>query len=81
MQRAKTAITTIQIAGGLSEGCVGGLLKAGYILRHQLRSPATKPPLRLRVIRGDRLNKRKRVAIAKHRRKKAKLKARALAAK
>jgi hypothetical protein len=53
MQRAKTAITTPQIAGGLSEYCVGGLLKAGYILRHQLRSPAAKPFLRLRVIRGD----------------------------
>jgi flagellar biogenesis protein FliO len=81
MQSAKTAITTPQIAGGLSEYCVGGLLKAGYILRHQLRSPAAKPFRRLRVIRGEPLNKRKRVAIAKHRKKKAKLKARALAAK
>src|SRR5260370_25059225 len=53
MQRAKTAITTPQIAGGLSEYCIGGLLKAGDILRHQLRSPAAKPFLRLRVIRGD----------------------------
>jgi hypothetical protein len=69
-----------QIAGGLSECCVGGLLKAGYILRHQVHSPAAKPVRGFGSFRGDPLNKRKRVAIAKHRKKKAKLKARALAA-